>query len=474
MKIVPSMVRAFCLALICIIATSALAAEGYDDSIQAFLHEIFDYKNCGMVVGIVDEHGVKTFSAGKLDNGTDDDVNADTVFEIGSVTKTFTALLLFDAVERGEVQLDDPVAKYLPDTVKMPTHGGKEITLANLAAQDSGLPFNADNLTGNDWAERFRTYTVEKMYAFLSGYTLTQDPGAKFQYSNLGMGLLGHVLGRKADRHFESLIVERICQPLKMDSTCITLSPELKSRFATGHDEAGKPAANFELPAIGGAGAIRSTVNDMLKFVAANLGLTPSPLVASMQKTHEIRHRNATVRDTFPGRSAFPWFDEGVFTPPDSDFLGHAGGTGGYNSFVGLDLKQRRGVVVLTNQLSIHSSMLGWRILQHARLNGLDPANMQPLREMNGAGVVLGIDTNSGSLIITRVLANSPAQKAGLLAGQIIKSIDGTPTANINLADCVALIRGPAGSQLKLELADVGQDHATAVELTRQKFLLDE
>ncbi len=118
--------------------------------------------------------------------------------------------------------------------------------------------------------------------------------------------------------------------------------------------------------------------------------------------------------------------------------------------------------------------MLGWRILQHARLNGLDPANMQPLREMNGTGVALGIDTNSGSLIITRVLANSPAQKAGLLAGQIIKSIDGTPTANKNLADCVALIRGPAGSRLTLELADAGQEHATAVDLTRQTFLLDE
>ena len=278
MKIAPSMVRAFCLALVCVIASSALAAESYNDSIQAFLHENFDHKNSGIVVGIVDEHGVKTFSAGKLDNGTDDAVNADTVFEIGSVTKTFTALLLFDAVERGEVQLDDPVAKYLPDTVKMPTHGGKEITLVNLAAQDSGLPFNADNHTGNDWAERFRTYTVEKMYAFLSGYTLTAGSGAKFQYSNIGMGLLGHVLARKADRDFESLIVERICKPLKMDSTCITVSPELKSRFATGHDETGKPADNFELPAIGGAGAIRSTVNDMLKFVAANLGLTPSPL----------------------------------------------------------------------------------------------------------------------------------------------------------------------------------------------------
>src|SRR5437879_7468772 len=132
-------------------------------------------------------------------------------------------------VQRGEMQLDDPVAKYLPKSVKVPAHGGKEITLLNLAAQDSGLPFNADNLSGKDWKEKYDSYTVQAMYEFLSGYTLASDPGSQFQYSNIGMSLLGHVMELKTETNFESLVVSRICKPLRMESTCITLTPGMKT-----------------------------------------------------------------------------------------------------------------------------------------------------------------------------------------------------------------------------------------------------
>jgi len=160
------------------------------DSIKAFLHDTFDHANAGIVIGLVDEHGSRLFSAGKLDNGTGQEVNGDTVFEIGSITKTFTTLLLMDMVERGEMKLDDPVAKYLPKSVRMSTYHGREITLLNLAVQDSGLPFDADNIleTGDDGDNPFANYTVEKMYDFLSRFALTNEPGTKFQYSNIGMG----------------------------------------------------------------------------------------------------------------------------------------------------------------------------------------------------------------------------------------------------------------------------------------------
>src|SRR6478672_11871968 len=143
-------------------ASNAFADE-YGDTLDRFLHSNFDHKNFGMVVGIIDEHGSRVYSAGKLDNATEQLVDGDTVFEIGSVTKTFTALLLLDMAERAEVKLDDPVPKYLPESVRMPSHGGREITLLNLVAQDSGLPFNSDNHTGVDWNERFSSYTVPKM-----------------------------------------------------------------------------------------------------------------------------------------------------------------------------------------------------------------------------------------------------------------------------------------------------------------------
>ena len=305
--------------LVLSIRLAAAVADGYGDAIQSFLRENFDHKNAGMVVGIVDTDGSRDFSAGKLDNGTDQEVTGDTVFEIGSVTKTFTALLLEDMVARGEMKLEDPAAMYLPDSVKLPTHGGKQITLLNLAAQDSGLPFNADNQTGNG-AKFYSSYTVPKMYEFLSGYQLTRDPGEKFQYSNIGMGLLGHLMELRAGKDYESQVVERICRPLQMESTRITLTPDLKSRLATGHDEAGKQTDPYEMPAIDGAGALRSTVNDLLKYAAAEVGLTASDLSPLMEQTHAIRHTGVKVRDQFEGKSALPCSTTESINPPARNF----------------------------------------------------------------------------------------------------------------------------------------------------------
>src|ERR1051326_630051 len=262
------------------------------DGIKAFLHDNFRQTNACMVIGLADRRGNRIFSAGKLDNGTDRDVNGDTVFFIGSVSKTFTALLLQDAVERGEMKLDDPVAKYLPASVKMPTHGGKEITLLDLATHGAGFPGNPDNMTGATVKEQYETYTVEKMYAFLSGYTLTRDPGTEFGYSNVGMALLGHVIALRAGTDFESLLVNRICRPLHMDSTCITLSAELKTRLAMGHDDSGKPSPPWKLQAYSPAGDIHSTANDLLKYVSANAGLTTSSLTPLMKQTQVIRFKD--------------------------------------------------------------------------------------------------------------------------------------------------------------------------------------
>src|SRR5437879_6380518 len=267
-------------------------------------------------------------------------------------------------VQRGEMQLDDPVAKYLPKSVKVPAHGGKEITLLNLAAQDSGLPFHAHSLSRKDWKECYDSYTVEKMYSFLSGYTLTNDPGAKFQYSNIGMSLLGHVLELKTGTNFEWLVVSRISEPLRMDSTHITVTPEMKARMAIGHDDNGKRAANYSLQVMASAGALLSTANDLVKYISANLGFMPSSLRPMMEKMQVIRHRD---QPEF-GTTAIPWYDWGVWLSPGTEILGHGGGTAGFSTFIGFDRKQRRGVVVLSNQKALHASPIGCAVLQRLPL----------------------------------------------------------------------------------------------------------
>ena len=326
-------------------ARIARAQAGITDAeIREVLRDRIDVakKSVGIVVGLVDDQGIRIVSYGKSNQNSDQMVNADSVFEIGSVTKVFTATLLADMVERGAVTLNDPISKYLPKSVKTPTRAGKEITLLHLATHTSGLPRLPGNFSPRDPQNPYADYSVEQMYAFISGYTLTRDIGAKYEYSNLGAGLLGHILALRTGTDYETLVRTRISKPLKMDSTSVKLTAEMQPRLATGHDAARKPSANWDLPTLAGAGALRSTVNDMLKFVSANLGLKKSPLLAAMQKAHQSQH-DTGVPDLEIG---FGWH---ILKKFGTEMVWHNGGTGGYHSFIGFDQKKGKGVVVLSN-----------------------------------------------------------------------------------------------------------------------------
>lgn len=293
----------------------------------------------GLVVGIIDDKGARLFCKTSPENGTGGEVNGDTVFEIGSITKVFTGLLLEEMVESGEVKLDDPIGKFLPASVTTPARNGRQITLLDLATQTSGLPRMPDNFAPKDDGNPYADYTVAQLYDFLSRYELKRDIGEKYEYSNLGGGLLGHVLALRAGTNYETLVVRRICDPLGMSSTRITLPPELKSRLATGHNSSGMPVKNWDIPTLAGAGALRSTANDMLKFVAANIGLTNSSLSNAMRQTHQPRHSGGLFR-----KIGLMWQIDSA-----NDTVWHNGGTGGYRSYIGFKAEKRRGVVVLAN-----------------------------------------------------------------------------------------------------------------------------
>ena len=447
--------------------------DGFDtEGIQEFLHRNFDGKNSGMVIGVVDEHGSQVFATGKLDNGTDQEVNGDTLFEIGSVTKTFTVLLLEDMVNRGEMKLEDPVENYLPKSVKVPSRGGKKITLLNLAAQDSGLPFDGTNMIEKDPRNIFADYTADNLYTFLTGYSLTQDPGAEFRYSNAGIALLGNAIERKVGRDFESLVRERICTPLHMESTCVVVPADLKPRLATGHDDDGNRHPGMVMQVIIPAGGIRSTANDMLKYVSANIGWRPSVLTPLMQKMHPIRH--PTSLDPIEGSmgaTAMPWYDLRAYQKPDMDFRGHGGGTAGFSAYAGFDLKRRRGVVVLSNQKT-RSTCIGLRILQNASLKHTDEQTAAPIYEVVGIGTSIAMDGDTKAIRITKIIPNSPADKAGVASGLIIQKIDDKQTMGLSVQECVKLLAGPAGSKVRLALVDSKGNDPKIVELTRQKFLI--
>ena len=319
-----------------------------DEEIRRILAERVDgrHQAVGMVAAVIDSSGKRVVGYGRLAKDDARTPNGDTVFEIGSVTKVFTALLLADMSQRGEVKVDDPISKYLPEGVKAPRRDGKEITLAQLATHSSGLPRLPNNLSPKDAANPYADYSADKLYAFLASYQLARDPGERWDYSNLATGLLGQLLALRAGKDFEALVLSRIAAPLGLDSTRITLTPEMKERMAAGYNATLQPAHNWDFQALAGAGALRSTANDLITFLAASLGSRKSPLQAAMAAMLAVRVPTGQANV----EQALGWH---ILRWKDRDLVWKDGGTAGFGSFIGYDAKAGVGVVVLANSFSL-------------------------------------------------------------------------------------------------------------------------
>jgi len=315
-----------------------------DEAIRAILADRIDNRkqSVGIVVGIVSPQGRRVISHGQPARSDSRPLDGRTVFEIGSVTKVFNALLLADMAVRKEIALDDPVAKYLPANVRVPERAGKQITLQDLATHTSGLPRLPNNMPTKDPLNPYADYTSDQLYQFLGGYTLTRDIGSQFEYSNLGAGLLGNALSRRARRPYEVLIRERITARLGMRDTAITLTPSMRARFAVGHDAALKPVPYWDLPTLAGSGALRSTANDLLIMLENETGLRRSAIRAAMDRQLSTRRPGASS-DT---EIALGWQ---VRKHAIGTIFFHSGGTGGFRTFVAFNPQTREGVVALAN-----------------------------------------------------------------------------------------------------------------------------
>jgi len=317
-----------------------------DSEIRKILVDRIDkyQQSVGIVVGVIEPEGRRIVGYGRLDQGDQRPLTGDTVFEIGSNTKVFTSLLLADMVQRGEVALTDPVAKYLPPEVKVPERGGRKITLQDLSTHTSGLPRDPPNLNPKDPANPFAEYSVEQLYEFLSTFQLTRDIGSLYEYSNVGVALLGHALTRRAGMDYESLVRARITSPLAMESTRISLTSDMKTRLAVGHAYYKmSPVPIMDTAVYAPAGALRSTANDLLTFLGANLGYTANPLAEAMAAMLKIHHPIPHS----PAETALAW---GALKLNGVEIISHNGGTIGTVSFIGFDPKARVGVVVLSNR----------------------------------------------------------------------------------------------------------------------------
>lgn len=327
-----------------VFATQARADPASEDETRAILRDRIDLarQSVGMVVCSFDSNQHKIVAHGAGGGADNHPLDGDSVFEIGSITKVFTALLLADMVTRGDVKLDDPVANDLPANVRMPTRSGRQITFLDLATNTSGLPRIPDNLRDGG-SNPYAAYAAAHLYAFLSGHALRFDPGAHYEYSNLGFGLLGHALSLKANARYEDLVVSRICVPLGLADTRITLTGSMRERLARGHLSNLKAGTNWDFAALAGAGALRSTANDLLKLMRATcFADAASPLRAAADLL--LQTRRATDRAST--KAGLGW---AVTSDHGDEIVWKDGLTGSYASYAGFSTRRRAGAIVLAN-----------------------------------------------------------------------------------------------------------------------------
>lgn len=315
----------------------------------------------GLVVGCIAGDAAHVVGYGRMSGEDATTPDGRTIFEIGSITKVFTALSLADMAEEGLVRLDDPVRAYLPDQVRVPSFLGREITLVDLATHTAGLPRLPKRmlwLAQKEPTDPYANFSIEDLYSAVSQIRLWRRPGARVSYSNFGGGLLGHALARRVGLSYGGLILERICRLLSMDDTGVEIPTPKRQQIAQGHS-LGVPAPEWHVPALAGAGALRSTAHDLIRFLRANLEPPETRLGRAIELTHRVRAHQSTTQAVGLGWQLWTL----PYASPPLTMAWHNGGTGGYRSFVGLVRQTRSGVVVLTNSDESVDS-LGIRIIE--------------------------------------------------------------------------------------------------------------
>ena len=300
----------------------------------------------GLAIGVIKNGEKQIYTYGNISQDVNSKPDENTIFEIGSITKVFTTIALADMSNRGLLNLEDPISKYLPSSVKTPKYNNKEITLKDLAVQISGLPRMPDNWesTLKDPSNPYANYSVNHLYDFLSNYKLTREIGKDYEYSNLGMGLLGNIMAIKAGSSYEDLIKNIICDKLDMPNTRVNFSQKQKKHLVTGYAANGQKAVNWDwLDSMAGAGALHSDLKDMMKFLEANLGLTKTDITEAMNNSHKTQFVSSQMGSI---NICLGWTSAKMGS---NTLIWKNGGTGGYRSVIGFIKETGTGVVVLSN-----------------------------------------------------------------------------------------------------------------------------
>ena len=294
----------------------------------------------GLSIGIIHNGVVHTYNYGETAAGNNQLPEVNSIYEIGSITKTFTATLLAYYADEGKLKLTDPITKYLPDSVVV----NKElqgITLEMLSNHTSGLSRLPDNFEfhSSDPYDPYKDYTKKHLYEYLKTCKLNSKPGESYVYSNFGVGLLGSILEQASGKTFEEMVKEVICNPLGMQNTEQHLTIAQRQSFVTVYNEDGKATSPWSFQVLAACGALRSTLEDMLLYLKANMNQTPTELSQAIGLTHKITYN----KDIKLGLGWHMIVVNGV------EYYFHDGATYGCSSFLAFNADKKLGIVVLSN-----------------------------------------------------------------------------------------------------------------------------
>lgn len=325
-----------------------------DSMVKSFMQSP---QNCGLSIGISKNGNTYFYNYGEIKRDSKKLPDQNTLYEIGSVTKTFCGLLLANAVIEKKIKLDDDIRKYLSGKYPSLMYNKRPIHISDLANHTSGLPrvpLNLMQQPGFDSLNPYQNYKKQQIFDYLKTLKLTREPGTVCDYSNLGMALLGVILEDVYGKSFEELIKEKICDKNGMSNTTIQLNGDQLSRFAEGYTDEGLNTPHWDLGAFVAAGAIRSTSEDMLKYLTYNL----EEKDAVAQLVHKITFNN---KETV----ALSWFLKK--TKAANTLIWHNGATYGFSSFCGFIKEKNCSVVILSNS-GTNVDYIGIALLNYLQL----------------------------------------------------------------------------------------------------------
>ncbi len=336
------------------VASSNPMKDSLDLWVEKFVRPYIQKENAaGIILAIIEGNKERKYSYGTTDKTIQAlPASSESIFEIGSVTKVFTSLLLAKEVVEGKMTLNDPVNQYLPDSIPPLSYQNKTISLMQLSNHTSGLPRLPENIfSGNVIIEDpYRHYTSDSLFHYLKNYKVVAQPGSRFSYSNLGAGLLGVILERQNSKTFAQLLNENIFLALGMNKTSLKDVGVIQ-----GYDERGKASSNWHLGPLSGSGAIRSTLDDMIIFMKAQLG-SKNNLANAIELSH---------KETFSVAEQTMGLGWRIEKLENQQIFYHSGGTGGFRSFVAFNDKQQKAIVILSNT-AVDVTNIGFSILEQA------------------------------------------------------------------------------------------------------------